>query len=63
MTARICTSCAASAPGMSPAGWIIEPVRAPIGPRGLTIIVGERAYCLDCQHPELATYPTIGEFD
>ena len=51
--ARICAGCGARAPGMFPVGWIVEQDREPIGPKGLMMIVGERPYCLDCQHPEL----------
>ncbi len=50
---RICAGCGATAPGLFPAGWIIEQIREPVGPRGLMMVVGERPLCLDCQHPEL----------
>ena len=50
---RICVGCGASAPGMVPVGWIIEPVKTPIGPGFMPMVVGERPLCLDCQHPEL----------
>ena len=49
---RICVECGATAPGIFPAGWHIEPVYA-IDHRGIRYVAGERPHCLDCLHPEL----------
>ena len=46
---RICAGCGAIAPGLFPAGWAIEQIREPVGPLGVTMVVGERPLCPDCQ--------------
>jgi hypothetical protein len=49
---RVCADCGATAPGMFPAGWEIEPVYS-FDVSGQRYVCGERPRCLDCLHPEL----------
>ncbi|MCL2419567.1 MAG: hypothetical protein FWD04_09760 [Conexibacteraceae bacterium] len=49
---RICSGCGAQEPGTHPAGWIMEPVREPVGPSFQLMVVGERAFCVACQPPK-----------